>query len=160
MLQLISAMEKEKLALEKKIEDEKTSAGKSCDNDLYNVTLNKAKKLEKTKDKAEQDLAKSQVLLSSKTTELTNVKEKLKLADSKIKDLERELRLSPSALTDQTDEEKEELKRFVKLFFFARCMYRKFKTTVNLCKRLAGPVLFLRLLIRVLFVGESLLENF
>ena len=110
MLQLISAMEKEKLALEKKIEDEKTSAGKSCDNDLYNVTLNKAKKLEKTKDKAEQDLAKSQVLLSSKTTELTNVKEKLKLADSKIKDLERELRLSPSALTDQTDEEKEELK--------------------------------------------------
>ena len=126
MLQLISAMEKEKLALEKKIEDEKTSASKSCDNDLYNVTLNKAKKLEKTKDKAEQDLAKSQVLLSSKTTELTNVKEKLKLADSKIKDLERELRLSPSALTDQTDEEKEELKRFVKHFFIACCMRRKF----------------------------------
>ena len=115
-LQLISGLEKEKAAMSKKLEEEKSSTVKSSDDDLYNVTLTKAKKLEKTKDKAEQELAKSQVLLSSKTTELTNVKEKLKLADSKIKDLERELRLSPSALTDQTDEEKEELKRFVKLF--------------------------------------------
>ena len=104
-------MEKNKAALEKKLEDEKASSSKTYDNDLYTVTLNKAKKLEKTKDKAEQDLAKSQVLLSSKTTELTNVKEKLKEAGSKIKDLERELRLSPSALSDQMDEEKEELKR-------------------------------------------------
>ena len=109
-MQLIAAMEKNKAALEKKLEDEKSSSSKTYDNDLYTVTLNKAKKLEKTKDKAEQDLAKSQVLLSSKTTELTNVKEKLKEAGSKIKDLERELRL-PSALSDQMDEEKEELKR-------------------------------------------------
>ena len=104
-------MEKEKAALEKKLEEEKSSTVKACDDDLYNVTLTKAKKLEKTKDKAEQELAKSQVLLSSKTTELTNVREKLKEADSKIKHLERELRLSPAALSDQTDEEKEELKR-------------------------------------------------
>lgn len=118
---LISGLEKEKFALEKKVKDVEEKSSHRSSDDLMS---NKCKKLERdlrqlrdVKDKAEQELAKNQALLVSKTQELSNVMQQLSHAEGRIKNLEKELRLGPSSTAANSSEEQEdveELRRTVR----------------------------------------------
>ena len=101
-VKLISGLQKEKAALELKLKDyeEKNIL---TDPDQLQQMAAKVKKLERdaknlrdSKEKLEQDLAKHQALLTSKTNELIGIKDKSNKSELKIKELEKELRLSGS----------------------------------------------------------------
>ena len=101
-VKLISGLQSQNAALEQKLKDyeEKVTVP---DPDQMQQQTAKLKKLEKdvktirdSKEKLEQELARHQVLLSSKANELINVKLKKDRSESKVKELEKELRLAGS----------------------------------------------------------------
>ena len=86
---LISGLEKEKADLHKKMkESEHLEESSRAVKKIEKVNKN----LRDAKDKCEQELAKSQVLLASKTNELANVKDRLDDSLAKIRQLEKEIR--------------------------------------------------------------------
>ena len=105
---LISGLEKEKAALEKKLNDEKSSSKKAAENSI--ISPGKMKKLEndtkclrESQEKAERELAKAQALLNSKTSELICAHAKLLNSEQKVKNLERQIR-NPTNMPSANDE--------------------------------------------------------
>jgi uncharacterized C2H2 Zn-finger protein len=117
-VKLISGLQKEKAALEKKLKDfEENSTG--ADDEVYQMST-KVKRLEKdlklakeAKDHSEQEQAKTQALLASKSTELASLKLSASLSDAKIRNLEKDLRAGRSQIGQQgtVSEEYEELRK-------------------------------------------------
>ena len=102
-VKLISGLQAQNSTLEQKLKDfeEKVTVP---DPDQIQQQSAKLKKLEKdiktlrdSKEKLEQELARHQVLLSSKANELINVKVKKDRSENKVKELEKELRLAGSS---------------------------------------------------------------
>ena len=98
-VKLISGLQSQNAALEQKLKDYEEKVIVPDPDQMQQQTA-KLKKLEKdiktlrdSKEKLEQEMARHQVLLSSKANELINVKGKLNRSENKVKELEKELRL-------------------------------------------------------------------
>lgn len=95
---LISGLQKEKQLLEKRLKDyEERDEIKKIERELKGVKSNN--------DKQEQEIAKQQALLRSKTNELFEMSDKLTAAQNRIKDLEKEIRHNNDPKSEEYDEE-------------------------------------------------------
>ena len=101
---LISGLQQQKQILEKRIKDyEERDEVKKIERELKGVKSNN--------DKQEQEIAKQQALLRSKTNELYEMSDKLTAARNRIKDLEKEVRRDQSL--NPSSEEHEDLRHTV-----------------------------------------------
>ena len=101
---LISGLQREKQILEKRLKDfEERDEIRKIERELKGVKNNN--------DKQEQEIAKQQALLRSKTNELFEMSDKLTAAQNRIKDLEKEIRRDQAP--DPISEEYDELRRTV-----------------------------------------------
>ena len=114
-VKLISGLQKEKAALEKKVKDfEENNTGAA--DELYNLSssLRKAERELKAsrtaKDKLEQDLAKSKVYLQTKTSEVADLTMKCSTLEASNKQLEKEVRQASMSTAASDSDDVETLK--------------------------------------------------
>lgn len=112
---LVSGLEHEKQLLEKRFKDLEDKSSIRNGDDFKKLEKD-LKYIRDAKDKAEQDLAKNQVLLNAKTNSLNLAQNRLSQAENTIQQLERDLRSSgpsSSANNNEDEAEKEQLKQTI-----------------------------------------------